>query len=571
MDEKIACSFEGAIQPHVKKITRVEPLQVCDTTKCEVVVQIGLFFDGTSNNLAMHLPSQSHTNVVRLFQSYSDKKNLGFFRIYMPGAGTPFPEIGEHSTSTKGSAFGSGCEARVLYGLLSIFNSLSKVVIGEALFPHKAVLLLCTADDISSVEDKVYLAKFKASTGLQEPKNFTRGRRSGFLRKQSAALAKRFQIQSKPVVKECLVDVFGFSRGAAEARVFCNWLDELLVDGKFAGIPLRVRFLGLFDTVASAGFGEALADGLTNNTNGHNGWAEAQFLRVPALVENCVHMVAMHELRKNFPLDEIGVNGVYPEKYQQFAYPGSHSDVGGGYAPGDLGIAAIGKLQEGDAMKLSQIPLNHMFEYAVAAGVPLDKNLVPKYNDGSDSFTIAPALLRSFNEFLRESGPKRRPLHEWMQVYLNWRWQIRMTHDRSQHMRRANKEDQVLLRDANRRLIKDAALLLSRGDTRQANEHVRSVLAGSRRNIYDKRFGQIAMEIPHFDDEAAKVLADARAAAPVSPAIASFFDNFVHDSFAGFCKDLVESTGYWRYRKAFKGTPKPTFASNEEGSTDKAA
>ena len=61
----------------------------------------------------------------------------------------------------------------------------------------------------------------------------------------------------KPEVTQINVSVFGFSRGAAQARTFVNWLFEVCerADGgyRFAGLPLRVQFLGIFDTVASVG------------------------------------------------------------------------------------------------------------------------------------------------------------------------------------------------------------------------------------------------------------------------------------------------------------------------------
>ncbi len=51
--------------------------------------------------------------------------------------------------------------------------------------------------------------------------------------------------------------VYGFSRGAAEARAFANWLQELTrvsdadgrVEYRFAeALPISIEFLGLFDT-----------------------------------------------------------------------------------------------------------------------------------------------------------------------------------------------------------------------------------------------------------------------------------------------------------------------------------
>jgi hypothetical protein len=104
-------------------------------------------------------------------------------------------------------------------------------------------------------------------------------------------------MHAKPRVKECFIDIFGFSRGAAEARVFTSWLNQILDVGKFAGVPLHFRFLGIIDTVASAGFFSGIVGGVVGGDGGHSGWAHHESLAIPESVKNCVHMVAMHELR----------------------------------------------------------------------------------------------------------------------------------------------------------------------------------------------------------------------------------------------------------------------------------
>ena len=79
---------------------------------CSGQVFVGIFFDGTGNNRDrdyVELPPEKgkHSNIVRLFHSYRDKWNQGYLRYYIPGVGTPFPEIGDSGTgwsSTAGSA-----------------------------------------------------------------------------------------------------------------------------------------------------------------------------------------------------------------------------------------------------------------------------------------------------------------------------------------------------------------------------------------------------------------------------------------------------------------------------------
>nr|WP_243465211.1 DUF2235 domain-containing protein [Photorhabdus temperata] len=143
--------------------------------------------------------------------------------------------------------------------------------------------------------------------------------------------------------------VYGFSRGAAEARAFVNWLAELLPPPKGdnpkpsqclqaknetdpdGNLPISVEFLGLFDTVASVGMSHVVPV-----VEGHMAWADGT-QELPSeeiyggLVKRCVHLVSTHEQRLSFPLDSIRrSDGSYPTGSTEVIYPGVHSDLGGG-------------------------------------------------------------------------------------------------------------------------------------------------------------------------------------------------------------------------------------------------
>jgi len=64
---------------------------------CPQILHVSLFFDGTNNNMKadMHASPPTHTNVVRLFNACGDKQALGQFKSYIPGVGTPRPEVDE--------------------------------------------------------------------------------------------------------------------------------------------------------------------------------------------------------------------------------------------------------------------------------------------------------------------------------------------------------------------------------------------------------------------------------------------------------------------------------------------
>jgi hypothetical protein len=137
-------------------------------------------------------------------------------------------------------------------------------------------------------------------------------------------------------VDELVLDVFGFSRGAATARHFIsrevhNENGALAAAFKRQGIPwpkkITVRFVGLFDTVAGiADLGNldfSAQDSETGRINVN--------LR-PEDADRVVQFAARDERRHNFSLNSLrGESGSLPEHFSEWTLPGAHSDIGGGY------------------------------------------------------------------------------------------------------------------------------------------------------------------------------------------------------------------------------------------------
>ncbi|TSP09449.1 T6SS phospholipase effector Tle1-like catalytic domain-containing protein, partial [Cupriavidus campinensis] len=156
----------------------------------------------------------------------------------------------------------------------------------------------------------------------------------------------RDRLKANHKVTRIDIAVFGFSRGAALARAFVHrlltqcemrhgapfWPCRTAVDGEAA--PLHIRFLGLFDTVESVGL------------PGHNLNSD-MWMRIPDQVERCFHIAAGHELRAYFPLTRAHDGGAPVEK---LIWPGVHSDIGGGYRPGEQARSDL----------LARIALNRM-------------------------------------------------------------------------------------------------------------------------------------------------------------------------------------------------------------------
>ena len=170
------------------------------------------------------------------------------------------------------------------------------------------------------------------------------------------------------------LDVFGFSRGAALARHFVNVVHQKAIKFsdnfiKFDINKIKVRFLGVFDTVGSFGIP---GDNVDRGYEFHVDNSKARYI---------YHITAEDEVRADFDLQTIKPDAVHKMASDddfdsskswiiQESFPGSHSDIGGGYSNKD---------QDGCSNNyLSRIFLKKMLEKALSVGVPfLDyKNII---------------------------------------------------------------------------------------------------------------------------------------------------------------------------------------------------
>jgi hypothetical protein len=76
------------------------------------------FFDGTGNNLEADQGTDEHSNVARLYRAHEeDDEEKGVFRVYIPGIGTRFAEIGDPGDEMTGNGFGARGEARLQWAM----------------------------------------------------------------------------------------------------------------------------------------------------------------------------------------------------------------------------------------------------------------------------------------------------------------------------------------------------------------------------------------------------------------------------------------------------------------------
>jgi len=184
-------------------------------------------------------------------------------------------------------------------------------------------------------------------------------------RKNEAIVKMGTKLNEHRLIKKVNLSIFGFSRGAALARVFSNemiWKTETedlslkyQISGQAEPAPMEIQFLGIFDTVASLGLPA------TNMSNKFS--FTGRDIVVDPRVKNCVHQVAGNELRFAFPVDSICIDSklANPRTWKEIVYPGMHSDVGGGYEPSSQTISN----------NFGRIPLKDMLESAENSGVKI--------------------------------------------------------------------------------------------------------------------------------------------------------------------------------------------------------
>uniref|UniRef100_UPI0036DC5235 T6SS phospholipase effector Tle1-like catalytic domain-containing protein n=1 Tax=Photorhabdus sp. RM322S TaxID=3342825 RepID=UPI0036DC5235 len=400
---------------------------------CCKTLHVSLFFDGTGNNLYndLYQAVPNHpTNIVRLFQAtigagyaggasgkplLDDVESTGgkYFKYYIPGVGTPFPEIDDLDYSTLGLAAGERGEDRINWALLRLIDVL------------RFSLTQKWMTNSESQKSLKAMATSWYTLGMGGAHNRYEEFYQQFARlKRELKVARGQSGRGKCKLLGMKLYVYGFSRGAAEARTFVNWLAELLPPPKEenqkpaqclqrrdetdpdCNLTISVEFLGLFDTVASVGVAH-----IVPVSEGHMAWADGtQELPSEAtyggLVKRCVHLVSTHEQRLCFPMDSIRrSDGTYPKGSTEVIYPGVHSDLGGGYPPGDQGKAR-GK---GDNLLLSQISLHEMYAAAFEIGAPLKVDAISLPQNLKediwralspellDEFEVAPPLIGRFN------------------------------------------------------------------------------------------------------------------------------------------------------------------------------
>ncbi|APA89741.1 DUF2235 domain-containing protein (plasmid) [Paraburkholderia sprentiae WSM5005] len=210
--------------------------------------------------------------------------------------------------------------------------------------------------------------------------------------KDFTAIIKQAQSDPRPI-RFIRIAMFGYDRGAVAARKFASDLIEKVCkkDAEkitYQGAEVLFDFMGLFDSVSSAYADSffakvgtqvltAAATVATPEAGGLGGVAARVSIEgisqliaagkrslgefdTPGVFRKVVHHVAATELRFYKPLDSSR-NSKGSGNLTEIVYPGSQSDVGGGFVDGD----------DGKSAELAKVSARNMLDQAWAYGVPV--------------------------------------------------------------------------------------------------------------------------------------------------------------------------------------------------------
>lgn len=355
---------------------------------CKIPVWLSFFFDGTGNNIKNDLATKSQSNVVALFEAHKSDVLNGVIPLYYQGLGTEF-SFPQHSKPDSNKI---SREVRVTQKPVDITDPKLRTTGGY--------------NEKNSTSNTLFGRGF--AYGIQE-------------RLQKATfdlVAQLDRLYKNRGITEINISIFGFSRGATEARIFCNWLEyapNVTFSGSgsskkffYRGKPLYIKFLGIFDTVESIGWAAANLSKKIYKTT------------IPDWVEHTMHLTASLEMRQSFPLTPTGKRAAKDikgaSKHEQIVYPGAHSNVGGGYQ----------HLEQGKALGLSRICLHRMFNRARAYNVKLDslselsknkKSVYQKFYNLDDNWN---EHLKNFMKHVPKGGNLGQEMSNQISLYHQW-------------------------------------------------------------------------------------------------------------------------------------------------------
>lgn len=285
-----------------------------------------------------------YTNVARSYMCFSRPEDESIIPIYIEGIGTKPREIGEKIDFTKAPNEEKKNQDNYASldqfkeendGFVSCSDDSLASALGVGLFGVKKKVegaceriaqkvdkiirnLKVSKDEKIEIDIRLYVFGFSRGAAAARCFSACLNRRLGKTKVQTSLNAAIIGVTQRTIVEKKLE-----MENTYKTSLHLDWLDDYLSEynsNHSANIRfgfVNVKFLGLYDTVSSYGAYftddvEELSLEINNNT-----------------VRKVVQICAGDEYRKNFALTDITSAG---EIGETIIIPGSHSDIGGGYA-----------------------------------------------------------------------------------------------------------------------------------------------------------------------------------------------------------------------------------------------
>jgi hypothetical protein len=575
-----AAASRAARAASVSRQLPAEPPSPC--FRCNQEIYQSFFFDGFAQGMA---DTDRLSNIARLFNAHADSSDeFGIYKMYYEGLGRDLSvqtvgtakkimsdssaallkeadskliknpgkaiatDIGQRFRDTPAD---KGLLARGKSSILDGFEhagetargkikeSITLKKLGADLLPAAVTI---AADSVPAVRDSEFAAGYMGT---------------GFDARVNKAIAdfKRNVDHARATdtreIKRIRVSLFGYDRGGVIARKFANELIGTTCkqkDGKvtYDGIEVQFDFMGLFDCVSTSYADSIFTKVVAPVLGVVPGQGKVASLSIKGLslfvglskqslgqfdiqkeFKSIVHHVAATELRFYKNLDSPRRSPEHAN-LQEIVYPGSQSDVGGGFAEGE----------DHKSAELARVSARNMLDRAWSAGVPMlplaklrivspmaarefdyrkTVNVNGKELNVNDLFGAYTAMLPKSN------GPLETHFLEHQKLFVSW---ARYVHDRTAH---SSTGSNLFINTVDSDVYK--AIFTSGGSlpgyegrdwyykSQAANSTVPQYTFGERRTVDD------------ISDKTVRALATAWVHPPeLPPEVIAFFDNFVHNT-----------------------------------------
>ena len=290
-----------------------------------VTIHVALFYDGTLNNRTNTNKRLSKPGIL----DKSDKnERSSYANFYSNVAIMEYMNLRQKPEQKHISVYVEGI------GTVNFEEGAQKKDDKDNPVKDKNGRPVLLSDAENSNDERQGFAFGSGPTGIRD--RVTKG-----IDKVNTDIRKRAYNPKKEFIEKIIVDVVGFSRGAAAARHFVSRQTE--VPGPLptqARPEVVINFVGLYETVSSfdeggkdnwglaGNFAQKITEGLFDDDVLQLG------LNIGGVPRRVVHLTAADEYRNNFSLTTIDTSRAAGVGFE-LALPGVHSDIGGAYAEPD--------------------------------------------------------------------------------------------------------------------------------------------------------------------------------------------------------------------------------------------